>query len=78
MSEFKSAELEQWQYRDPSKVVERLEAQRCQGCKFEKKEKVFEIRVMICEKGRTHGRKCKHFVPTTTAPAREAEDATAA
>lgn len=67
MSEFKSAALEKWQYRDPSLVAERKEAQSCKGCKFEKVEKLFGVKINLCKKGKPHGRKCRNFVPANDA-----------
>jgi len=46
-----------WNYRDPAKVYEMLEAMTCQGCAFA--DAVFGKK--LCLKGHTYGRKCKSY-----------------
>lgn len=53
-------------YGDPYKAVERIEAQSCKGCKFEKREKFEGIQIVTCRKQRPHGNKCKHFTPVVS------------
>ena len=53
--------LERWQYGDPMMVAMRLEAQSCNGCEFERKEKWFGEWRMRCLKDKTHGEKCKQY-----------------
>lgn len=60
--EFKSPDLPQYMYRDPSLAYERTEAQSCHGCKYAECMRIAGIKVETCKKGRKHGRKCKFFV----------------
>ena len=53
--------LPSWQYRDPLEAAMRMEAQSCKGCVFERSATVFNERVMLCEKDKPHGTKCKLF-----------------
>jgi hypothetical protein len=48
-------------YRDPMEVAMARQERTCKGCAHER---VFEFagsKVAICNKGKQHGRRCKHY-----------------
>lgn len=51
----------QRRYRDPLEQMIAQESRGCKGCVFERTEKVFDKVIMICSKGRKHGKKCVNY-----------------
>jgi hypothetical protein len=54
--------LEQDKYGDPLKVLIRAEEKICKGCKHEKTEKIFGLKLVTCKRGRAHGKRCKYYM----------------
>lgn len=54
--------LEEWEYRDPLKVLERKESERCIGCEHAvQREDPFGGVRMVCRKGRKYGKRCRQY-----------------
>lgn len=47
--------------RDPLDILIEREERTCKGCAFERKERVFDVKIKICAKGRRHGKKCTNY-----------------
>lgn len=48
-------------YRDPAKLLERIQERSCTGCRFEERHTISGTKFTICRKGGKHGSKCKLY-----------------
>ena len=53
-----------FEFDDPAKVYERKEAATCKGCVHEQQYTIAGQRMMLCDKHRPHGKKCKLYKET--------------
>lgn len=47
--------------RDPLDILIEREERTCKGCSYEKTERVFDVKIKICAKGRRYGKKCSNY-----------------
>lgn len=51
----------QGHYKDPLEQMIKRESVTCKGCIYSRSEQVFDKVIMICSKGRKHGKKCVNY-----------------
>lgn len=61
----RSRALPQMSYRDPALVAEIAELRSCHGCAHETTHHIAGTKVLVCEKNKKHGKKCKSYEEKT-------------